>query len=43
MHELQMVDVDFGKDVEAEIECYIEQQLNWLITSHTELHKTRRK
>lgn len=38
---LQMVDVSFGKDVEADIECFVEEQLQWLEESHRELHNTK--
>lgn len=37
----ELVDVDFGKDVNAEIAHYVEQQLEWLMTAHRELHTSR--
>lgn len=37
----QLVDADFGKDVNAEIEWYVEQQLEALEQAHSELHKTK--
>jgi len=37
----QLVNVDFGKDVNEEMERYVEQQLEWLIQSHRELHQNK--
>ncbi len=37
----QLVDVDFGKDVEKEIEQFIWEQLEWLTQAHTELHTSK--
>lgn len=38
---LQLVEVDFGKDVNADICAYVEQQLEWLITAHREMHQSK--
>lgn len=35
----QLVDVDFGVDIEADIERFIEQQVEWLETAHRNLHE----
>jgi hypothetical protein len=37
----ELVDASFGEDVDREIECYVEQQLEWLIKAHDDLHKNR--
>jgi hypothetical protein len=37
----QLVDVDFGKDAECDIEHYIKQQLEWLDMAHRELHQNK--
>lgn len=37
----QLVDVDFGRDVEADIEKFIEEQLAWLEEAHRDLHKNK--
>lgn len=39
--DFQLVDIDFGADVNAEIAAYVEQQLEWLIQAHRELHESR--
>ena len=39
--QFELVDVSFGKDVEADIERFIEQQLMWLEDAHQELHKSK--
>ena len=40
-NKFELVNVDFGADVEAEIEEYIHQQIEWLEKAHRELHDTR--
>src|SRR6266404_1834292 len=37
----QLVDVDFGKDVEHDIEHYVEDQVRYLEQSHKELHDVK--
>ena len=39
--DFQLVDVDFGADVNADIERYVEQQLDWLIQAHREMHQNK--
>ena len=34
----QLVDVDFGADVNSEISQYVEQQLEWLLQTHRPMH-----
>jgi len=36
----QMVDVDWGKDIDEDMKYFVDQQLETLIQAHTELHKT---
>jgi hypothetical protein len=38
---IQLVDCDFGVDVEADIEKFIHQQLEWLDVAHRELHTSK--
>lgn len=38
---LKLTNVDFGSDVEADIEHFLHQQLEWLIQSHRELHDSK--
>jgi hypothetical protein len=40
-NKFQMVDVDFGKDADKEINEFIEQQLGWLEDAHRELHMNK--
>lgn len=37
----QMVDCDFGKDINAEVERYVDSQLDQLMQSHRDLHKNK--
>lgn len=37
----QMVNVTFGQDVEADIEKYIDEQLEYMETSHRDLHQNK--
>lgn len=39
--DFELVDVDFGTDVNAEIEHYVDQQLEWLMQAHRELHQQK--
>ena len=35
---LQMIEADLGKDVNAEVEAYVYEQLEWMEQAHKELH-----
>jgi hypothetical protein len=37
----QLVDCNFGSDTDAEMTEYIERQIEFLVTSHSDLHKNR--
>jgi hypothetical protein len=39
-NKFDLVDVDFGKDIAADIAHFIEQQLEWLEKAHRELHES---
>src|SRR5579872_2153666 len=41
MPKLELVNADFGEDVNKEIEWFVENQLESLITSHQDLHKNK--
>ena len=41
MSDIQLVNTRFGEDTDSEISQFIDEQLEWLIDSHREMHKNR--
>jgi hypothetical protein len=39
--QFQQVEASFGKDIDAEVEKYVHEQLEWLEKAHEELHKNK--
>lgn len=41
VNKFQLVDADLGKDANADVEHFVEQQLDWLMRAHRELHDAK--